>query len=97
MTDEAGRERVMLARGVEVGEEDEAEVDACAESGLYDACVRPCAVTGDATCELDGVLAGVIELGLYRSVVGTQLYGLAGWLLDALVISWEPCRGEVTP
>jgi hypothetical protein len=43
-SDEAGRERVVLARGVEVGEgevgdEGEAEVDACAESGWYDACV----------------------------------------------------------
>jgi hypothetical protein len=35
-SDEAGRERVVLARGVDVGEgeeEDEAEVEACAESG----------------------------------------------------------------
>ena len=34
--DEAGRERVVLARGVDVGEgvvDSEAEVDACAESG----------------------------------------------------------------
>jgi len=43
-SDEAGRERVVLAGGVEVGEgevedEAEAEVDACADSGLYDACV----------------------------------------------------------
>ena len=43
-SDEAGRERVVLARSVEVGEgevgdEGEAEVDACAESGWYDACV----------------------------------------------------------
>lgn len=42
-SDEAGRERVVLARGVEVGEgevgDEEAEVDACAESGWYDACV----------------------------------------------------------
>jgi len=41
-SDDAGRERVVLARGVEVGEgevEAEAEVDACAESGWYDACV----------------------------------------------------------
>jgi hypothetical protein len=37
-----------------------------------------------------------MELGLYRSVGGTQLYGLPGWLLDALVISWEACSGEVT-
>jgi hypothetical protein len=37
-----------------------------------------------------------MELGLYRSVGGTQLYGLPGWLLDALVISCEACRGEVT-
>ena len=39
-SDEAGRERVVLARGVDVGEgEDEADadVDACAESGWYDA------------------------------------------------------------
>jgi hypothetical protein len=43
-SDEAGRERVVLARGVDVGEgevedEAEAEVEACAESGWYDACV----------------------------------------------------------
>jgi hypothetical protein len=37
-----------------------------------------------------------MELGLYRSVGGTQPYGLPGWLLDALVISWEACSGEVT-
>jgi len=91
----------VLARGVDVGEgevadEAEAEVDACAESGWYDACVWPCAASGDATRELDGVLAGVMELGLYRSVGGTQPYGLPGWLLDALVISGEHCRGEVT-
>lgn len=41
--EEAGRERVVLARGVEVGEgveedEAEAEVDACAERGRYEAC-----------------------------------------------------------
>ena len=43
-SDEAGRERVVLARGVEVGEGEvgddaDAEVEACAESGWYDACV----------------------------------------------------------
>jgi len=39
-SDEAGRERVVLARGVDDGEgEVEAEVEACAESGWYDACV----------------------------------------------------------
>lgn len=53
-------------------------------------------MTGDATRELDGVLAGVMELGLYRSVGGTQLYGLPGWLVDVLVPSAELCRGEVT-
>lgn len=44
---------------------------------------------------MDGVLAGVMELGLYRSVGGTQLNGLPGWLLDALVPSAEDCKGEV--
>jgi hypothetical protein len=53
-------------------------------------------VTGDATRELDGVLAGVMEQGLYRRVGGTQLYGLPGWLVDALVPSAELCSGEVT-
>jgi len=43
-SDEAGRERVVLARGVEVGEgevgdEGDADVEACAERGWYDACV----------------------------------------------------------
>ena len=43
-SEDAGRERVVLARGVDVGEGEEgddadAEVDACAESGWYDACV----------------------------------------------------------
>jgi hypothetical protein len=43
-SDEAGRERVVLARGVDEGDGDEgdegdAEVEACAESGWYDACV----------------------------------------------------------
>jgi hypothetical protein len=71
-SDEAGRERVVLARGVDVGEEavedePEAEVDACAERGWYEAC------EGDATRELEGVFAGVVELELYRSVGGTQL------------------------
>ncbi len=78
MREVAGRERVVLARGVEVGEgvvEAEAEVDACAERGRYEAC---CAATGEATRELDGVLAGVVELELYRSVGGTQLKGLPG-------------------
>jgi hypothetical protein len=51
---------------------------------------------GDATRELDGVLASVMELELYRSVGGTQPYGLPGWLLDVLVTSWDACRGEVT-
>lgn len=79
-SEDAGRERVVLARGVEVGEgvvedEAEAEVDACAERGPYEAC---CAATGEATRELDGVLAGVVEFELYRSVGGTQLKGLPG-------------------
>ena len=39
-SEDVGRERVVLARGVDEGEgEDEPEVDACAESGWYDACV----------------------------------------------------------
>jgi hypothetical protein len=46
--------------------------------------------------ELDGVFASVMDLELYRSVGGTQLYGLPGWLLDMLVTSWDACRGEVT-
>lgn len=37
--------------------------------GIYNTYVRPCAITGDGTRELDGVIVGVIELGLYRSVV----------------------------
>jgi hypothetical protein len=41
-TEEAGRERVVLARGMDVGEgtvedEVEVEVEACAESGRYEA------------------------------------------------------------
>jgi len=41
-SEDAGRERVVLARGVDVGEGEEeddveAEEDACAESGWYDA------------------------------------------------------------
>jgi hypothetical protein len=72
-SDEAEWERVVLARGIEVGEgedeaEAEAEVDASAASGRYDPCVWPCAITGDATREPDGLLAGMLELGLYRSV-----------------------------
>jgi hypothetical protein len=51
---------------------------------------------GDPTRELDDVLASVMELELYRSVEGTQLCGLPGWLLDMLVTSWDACRGEVT-
>ena len=35
---------------------------------------------------LDKVLAGV-ELGLYGSVGEMQLYGPAGWWLDALAVS----------
>lgn len=43
-SDDAGRESVVLARGVDEGEgedgdEPEAEVEACADSGWYDACV----------------------------------------------------------
>ena len=49
----------------------------------------------DMTCELDGVLAGVMELGLQRRVGRTQLYELPGWLLNVLVISWKACRGKV--
>ena len=83
----------MLARGVDVGEEavedePEAEVDACADRGWYEAC------EGDATRELEGVFAGVVELELYRSVGGTQLKGLPGWLLEPLVASCEACSGE---
>jgi hypothetical protein len=37
-----------------------------------------------------------MELGLYRSVGGTQLYGLPGWLFDALAASWEAWSGEAT-
>jgi hypothetical protein len=45
--------------------------------------------------EVDGLLAGVKELGLYRSV-GTQPYEPPGWLPDASVISRGPDTGEVT-
>lgn len=50
-------------------------------------------------CELDGLLAGVMEvmeLGLHRNVGRTQLYEVPGWLLNVLVISWEACRDGVT-
>jgi hypothetical protein len=71
-SEEAGRERVVLARCVDVGEgavgeQAEAEVEAWAESGWYEGCA------GDATRELEGVLAGVVELELYKRVGGTQL------------------------
>ena len=82
------------ARDDEVEGEAEAEVDACAESGWYDACVWPCAASRDAKREVGGMFAGVMDLGLYRSVGGTQSYGLPDWLLDAPVVSWEACRGE---
>jgi hypothetical protein len=75
---------------------DEVERDAREESGWYDTSVWPCGAKGDATRELDGMLAGVMEFGLYNCVGEIQQYGLAGWLLDALVISWEACRGEAT-
>lgn len=32
-------------------------------------------------------MAGVVEFGLYKSVGGTQLKGLPGWLPDAPVAS----------
>ena len=41
---------------------------------------------GDATQELEGVLAGVVE-STYRRVGGTQLKGLPGWLLNGPVTS----------
>jgi hypothetical protein len=63
-SEETGRERVVLARGMDVGEgavEDEAEEEAEAWEG-------------NVTRELDGVLAaGVVELELYGNVGGTWL------------------------
>jgi hypothetical protein len=50
-------ERVALACGVEVGE---GEDETCAGSGSYNTYVWSCAITGDATRELDGVLVDVI-------------------------------------
>lgn len=39
------------------------------------------------------MLAGVVEFGLYKSVGGTQLKGLPGWLPDSGV----DCIGERAP
>ena len=75
------------ARDGEAEGEAAAEVDACAESGWYDACVWPWAASRDAKREVGNMLAGVTEFGLYRSVGGTQPYGLPDWLLDAPVVS----------
>ena len=66
------RERVVLAckveaRDGEVEGEAEVEVDACAESGWYDACVWPWAASRDAKSEVGVMLAGVTELVLFRS------------------------------
>ena len=44
--------------------------------------------------EPEEVLPGVRELGLHRGVA--KLYGLSGWLFDALATSWEACGGGVT-
>ncbi len=54
--------------------------------------MRPASDPAPTTRGLDSVLAGVMELGLYRGVGGTQLYGPPGWLFDALVTSWEASR-----
>lgn len=59
----------------------------------YDTCVWRCKAGRDATCERDGLLAGVMELWLYGSLGRTQLYEVLGWLLDVMVISVRN-RGE---
>ena len=86
------------ARDGKVEGEAEAEVDACAESGWYDACVWACAASRNAKREAGGMLAEVTELGLYRSVGRVLSYRPPRLLLllDEPVVSWEVCRGEVT-
>jgi hypothetical protein len=52
------------------------------------------AIRGDGMGEVKGVSTGVLKRGLYRSVGGRQPCGVCGWVLDRLVICWEPYRGE---
>ena len=73
-SDDEGRESVVLARGViaeagiEVPELDaEAEVEACAERGRYEAAP----FEGEGTRDVEGVFAGVV-LVLKRSAGGRQ-------------------------
>jgi len=80
--EEAGRESVVLARGVE---DDESPLLACADGDefdrLGDAVKYDAPDVGDGRREESGVVIGVLSALWYRSAGGTQLDGLEGSLL----------------